>query len=200
MTAYALLMRNLSGREIYSAIFIFQGGNFTIKIEAEINGRIRDAQVRVIDENNNQVGIMSAFDANRLAEEKGLDLVKINPTAQPPVCKIMDYGKYKFELSKKEKQTKKNQHVVELKEIRLSMTIDVGDINTKAKQAIKFLSGGDKVKVSIRMKGRQQAHAKIGEEVMYNFFTQVESAGVMEKKPAIEGRNIFMILAPKPAK
>lgn len=140
---------------------------------------------------------MSAAEANRLADERNLDLVKINPNAAPPVCKIMNYGKYKFELAKKEKQARKNQKVAELKEVWLSMTIDTGDLQTKARQAQKFLANGDKVKVSIRMRGRQQAHANIGYEVMDEFVKIVGDSGVMEKKPLTEGRNIFMILAPK---
>jgi len=169
----------------------------TIRIQAEINGRIRDKEVRVIDAEGEQLGIMSSLEAYRLAQSKELDLVKINPGAKPPVVKIMDYGKYKFDMSKKEKQAKKLQKQSELKEVRLSMTIDVGDINTKAKHAIKFLSAGDKVKVSIRMKGRQQAHSKLGIGVMSDFFKLVEEVGMMEKTPSTEGRMIVMILTPK---
>lgn len=135
----------------------------------------------------------------RLAYDKDLDLVKISPTAVPPVCKIMDYGKFKFEQLKKAKEAKKNQKVVELKEIWLSMTIDVGDLNVKAKQASKFLAAGNKVKVSIRMRGRQNAHGDIGVDVMNRFFKILESEAVMEKKPLFEGRNILMILAPNKA-
>ena len=131
-----------------------------------------------------------------LAEERNLDLVKIAATATPPVCKIMDYGKYKFEQLKKQKEAKKNQKVVELKEIWLSMTIDVGDLNVKARQAQKFLASGNKVKVSIKMRGRQNAHSSLGVDVMNRFFELVGSVAVMEKKPLFEGRNILMILAP----
>ena len=125
-----------------------------------------------------------------------LDLVCISPNAQPPVCKIMDYGKFKFENVKKLKEAKKNQKVVEMKEIWLSMTIDVGDLNVKAKQASKFLAAGNKVKVSIKMRGRQNAHGEMGVEVMNKFFEMLGGAAVMEKKPMFEGRNILMILAP----
>ncbi len=135
----------------------------------------------------------------RLAYDKDLDLVKISPNAVPPVCKIMDYGKFKFEQLKKAKEAKKNQKVVELKEIWLSMTIDVGDLNVKAKQAQKFLAAGNKVKVSIRMRGRQNAHGDIGVDVMNRFFKILETEAVMEKKPMFEGRNILMILAPNKA-
>ena len=135
----------------------------------------------------------------RLAYDKDLDLVKISPNAVPPVCKIMDYGKFKFEQLKKAKEAKKNQKVVELKEIWLSMTIDVGDLNVKAKQAQKFLAAGNKVKVSIRMRGGQNAHGDIGVDVMNRFFKILETEAVMEKKPMFEGRNILMILAPNKA-
>ncbi len=139
---------------------------------------------------------MSSREALRLAEEQELDLVKISPNAQPPVCKIMNYGKYVFELAKKAKEAKKNQKTVETKEVWLSMTIDVGDLNVKAKQAQKFLSQGNKVKVSIRMRGRQMAHSNLSMDVMQRFFEIVKDFGTMEKKPLLEGRNIWMMLAP----
>lgn len=165
--------------------------------DVEMNDRIRDREIRVIDENNAQLGLMSAIEANRIADSKNLDLVKISPTATPPVCKIMDYGKFKFEMAKREKDARKNQKVSELKEVWLSMTIDVHDLETKAKMAEKFLNAGDKVKVSIRMRGRQQAHAALGIEVMNDFFKIVEPVSLIEKRPLTEGRNILMILAPK---
>ena len=140
---------------------------------------------------------MSAAQANRIADERNLDLVKISPSVVPPVCKIMNYGKFKFDTAKKEKDARKKQKTSELKEVWLSMTIDTHDLETKAKQASKFLSSGDKVKVSIRMRGRQQAHADIGVQVKYKFFDIVESVSVMDKKPVTEGRNIIMILNPK---
>lgn len=139
---------------------------------------------------------MSISEALRLAEEQNLDLVKIAANATAPVCKIMDYGKYRFETLKKQKEAKKNQKVVELKEIWLSMTIDVGDLNVKARQAQKFLTSGNKVKVSIRMRGRQNAHSSLGVEVMNRFYDLVKDVSVMEKRPLLEGRNILMILAP----
>ncbi len=125
-----------------------------------------------------------------------MDLVKISPNANPPVCKIMNYGKYVYELAKKSKEAKKNQKVVEIKEVWLSMTIDVGDLNVKAKQAQKFLSSGNKVKVSIRMRGRQMAHSELGLDVMKRFFEMVKEQGTIEKQPLTEGRNIWMMLAP----
>lgn len=139
---------------------------------------------------------MSISEALRIAEEQNLDLVKIAANATAPVCKIMDYGKYRFETLKKQKEAKKNQKVVELKEIWLSMTIDVGDLNVKARQAQKFLTSGNKVKVSIRMRGRQNAHSSLGVDVMNRFYDLVKDVSVMEKRPLLEGRNILMILAP----
>ena len=168
----------------------------TIKREHQINEEIRDREVRLIGDDGAQLGIMSSREAQAIADDKGLDLVKISPTANPPVCKIMNYGKYLFELTKKAKEAKKNQKVVEIKEVQLSMTIDVGDLNVKAKQTLKFLSQGNKVKVSIRMRGRQMAHSELGIEVMNRFFEMVKEQGQMEKKPLMEGRNIFMMLAP----
>ena len=174
-------------------------GYKTNKEQHQINESIRDREVRLIDENGGQLGIVSSAEALALAEEKELDLVKISPNANPPVCKIMNYGKYMFELAKKEKEARRNQKVVEIKEVWLSMTIDVGDINVKAKQAQKFLSSGNKVKVSIRMRGRQNAHANLGVEVMNRFFELVKDYGTMEKRPLTEGRNIWMMLVPNKA-
>lgn len=140
---------------------------------------------------------MSAREANIIADKKNLDLVKISPAANPPVCKIMDYGKFKFENQKREKETRKNQKTIELKEIRLSMTIDVGDINTKAKHAIRFLADGDRVKVSLRMRGRQQAHADIGMRQMDEFLALLSEQCIVETKASRENNYITMILAPK---
>jgi len=169
----------------------------TINKATEINERIRDAQVRLLDSDGAQLGIMSARDAYLVAVQKNLDLVKISPTAVPPVCKIMDYGKFKFDSSKREKEMRKNQKTVELKEIRLSMTIDEGDVNTKIKHATKFLEGGDRVKVSLRMRGRQQAHANIGMRKMEDFCAQLAEVCVVEVKPSRESNYLTMILAPK---
>ena len=168
----------------------------TIKEQHQINEEIRDREVRVISAEGEQLGIMSASAALQLAEEADLDLVKISPNAVPPVCKIMNYGKFKFEQAKKEKENRKNQKVVELKEIYLSMTIDVGDLNVKAKKTIEMLGDGNKVKVSIRMRGRQQAHAAMGIDVMKRFFEMLGGKAVMDKAPKTEGRNILMILSP----
>ncbi len=168
----------------------------TIKREHQINEEIRDREVRLIGPDGEQMGIVSGREALNVAEEKGLDLVKISPNANPPVCKVMNYGKYIYEISKKAKEAKKNQKQVEIKEVWLSMTIDVGDLNVKAKQAQKFLTQGNKVKVSIRMRGRQMAHSDLGLDVMKRFFDIVKDFGTMEKQPLTEGRNIWMMLAP----
>ena len=150
----------------------------------------------MIGENGEQLGVMSSVEANKLADDAGLDLVKISPNAVPPVCKIMNYGKFIFDKNKREKEARKNQKIVDTKEVQLSMTIDVGDLNVKAKQTQKFLSQGNKVKVSIRMRGRQVAHAELGVEVMKKFFEMVKDHGQIEKSPLTEGRNIWMMLAP----
>ena len=168
----------------------------TIKEQYQLNGDIRDREVRVIASTGDMLGIMSSQEALRLAEDENLDLVKISPNAVPPVCKIMNYGKFKFEQAKREKENRKNQKVMEIKEIYLSMTIDVGDLNVKAKKAFEFLEDGNKVKVSIRMRGRQMAHSSMGVEVMQRFFGLLNGKAVMDKAPLTEGRNILMILSP----
>ncbi|MBR2375510.1 MAG: translation initiation factor IF-3 [Clostridia bacterium] len=168
----------------------------TIKDQHQINEEIRDKEIRVISATGEQLGIMSAAAALQIAEEEDLDLVKISPNAVPPVCKIMNYGKFKFEQAKREKENRKNQKIVELKEIYLSMTIDVGDLNVKAKKTVEMLGEGNKVKVSIRMRGRQMAHAAMGVDVMKRFFDLLGGKAVMDKAPKTEGRNILMILAP----
>ncbi len=162
----------------------------------QLNEDIRDREVRVISSDGEQLGIMSAKQALKKAEEKNLDLVKIAPTANPPVCKIMDYGKYRFEQAKKEKENKKNQRVIETKEIRLSLNIDTHDFDTKANQAIKFLNSGHKVKVSIRFRGREMAHPQIGEETMKKFAEVVSDYASVEKPAKLEGRQMLMFLAP----
>ena len=162
-----------------------------------INEEIRDREVRVVDQNGEQLGVMSSRDALALAEERQLDLVKIAPTAVPPVCKIMDYGKYRFDQSKREKEQRRNQTVVEMKEVQLSATIDTHDMEVKAKACNKFLQAGNKVKVSIRFRGRQAAHGEIGVEVMNAFLEMVSDSATVEKPPKQEGRNMYMFLAPK---
>ncbi len=170
---------------------------FIIANEHQINEQIRDSSVRVVSDDGEQMGIMSAREAMNIAEAKGLDLVKISPNAQPPVCKIMDYGKFRFEQSKKQKEAKKNQHIITIKEMRLSTNIDKHDLDVKAKSVSKFLKAGDKVKISLRFRGRQMTHTDLGREVMEEFFTMVQDDAVMEKGTKMEGRSMFMILAPK---
>ena len=161
-----------------------------------INEEIRDGELRVIDSDGAQLGIMSSSEALELAFSKNLDLVKIAPQAKPPACKIMDYGKYKFELAKKEKEAKKKQKVIEVKEIRLSLAIDTHDFDTKAGHAIKFLKSGDKVKVSIRFRGREMAHTNLGFGVMERFAQSCTEVATVEKTPKLEGRSMSMFLAP----
>ncbi len=168
--------------------------------ELSINEAITDKEVRVISDDGEQLGIMASADALNLAYEKDLDLVKIAPTAQPPVCKIMNYGKYKFEQEKREKEAKKNQKIIDLKEVRLSLTIDTHDFETKGKQANKFLDGGDKVKVSIRFRGRQLGHPEIGYDIMKRFAAFCAEHGSVEKPAKMDGRNMLMFLAPKVSK
>jgi translation initiation factor IF-3 len=167
-----------------------------IKDLYQVNEAIRDKEVRLIGADGAMLGVMSSLAALRLAEEADLDLVKISPNAVPPVCKIMDYSKFKYEQAKKDKENRKNQTVVEIKEIRLSMTIDVGDIAVKTKQCLKFLEAGNKVKVSIRMKGRENARSYQGIKVMQDFFDGLEGKAIQDKKPAAEGKMITMMLSP----
>ena len=165
-----------------------------------INEEIKDKEVRVIGNDGDQLGVMSAKEALELADKHGLDLVKIAPQATPPVCKIMDYGKYKFDELKKLKDQKKNQKVAKLKEMPLSMTIDDHDLDIKAKQVCKFLADGSKVKVNIRMKGRMQGRPQVGIDIMNKFAEKCASVGQIDKKPEVNGRNIFMFLAPLSSK
>ena len=164
--------------------------------EMQINEQIRDREVRVISSTGEQLGIMSAKDALKKAEEKNLDLVKIAPTAKPPVCKIMDYGKYRFEQAKREKEARKNQKVVEIKEIRLSLNIDTHDFQTKVNHAEKFLKAGNKVKVSIRFRGREMAHPELGLTSMGKFAGACSEFSSIEKPAKLEGRQMLMFLAP----
>ena len=168
--------------------------------EQQINDEIRDKEVRVIGPDGSQLGIMSASKALEIAESKNLDLVKIAPQAKPPVCKVMDYGKYRFEQAKREKEAKKNQRVIDVKEVRLSLNIDTHDFNTKVKQATKFINSGNKVKVSIRFRGRELGHPEIGLETMRRFAEYCADHGSVEKAAKMEGRNMLMFLAPKSGK
>ena len=170
------------------------------KLEHQLNEEIRDKEIRVIGNDGTQLGIMSAAQANDLAEEQGLDLVKISPNATPPVCKIMDYSKFCFDQKKREKEAKKNQRVVEIKEVRMSPTIDTNDLNTKIKSAQKFLKEGNRVKVSVRFRGRQMAHTNLGEKLLLDFAEACSDVAVTEKNPKLEGRFMAMFLTPKNSK
>ncbi len=164
----------------------------------QINEEIRDKEVRLISETGEQLGIMSLTAALDIAEERDLDLVKIAPGSTPPVCKIMDYGKYCFEQSKREKEARKNQHVIEVKEIRMSPGIGMNDFNVKLKNGQKFLRDGDRLKVTIRFRGRQMAHTEIGEELLTRFADECAEIASMDKNPKLEGRQMSMFLSPKP--
>ena len=164
----------------------------------EINEEIRDPEVRLIDDEGTQLGIVSSEEALHIATERGYDLVKIAPNSVPPVCRIMDYGKFRFEQTKKEKEAKKNQRIIEVKEIRMSPGIDTNDFNTKLKNALKFLSDGDRVKVSVRFRGREMAHTEIGAELLKGFAEKCAEIANLDKAPKLEGRNMSMFLSPKP--
>lgn len=168
--------------------------------ELQINEQIRDREIRVIDSDGTQLGIMPARKALELAEQKNLDLVKIAPQAAPPVCKIIDYGKYRFEQSKREKEQRRNQRVVEIKEVRLSLNIDTHDFETKKNHAVRFISEGNKVKASIRFRGREMGHPELGTEIMKRFAEAMGEVANVERQPKLEGRTMLMFLAPKPAK
>ena len=162
-----------------------------------INEQIRDREVRLIGPDGEQIGVVSSREAQKIADEAGLDLVKIAPTAQPPVCKVIDYGKYRYDLARKEKDAKKKQKTVELKEIRLSPNIDTNDLNTKMNAAKKFLAKGNKVKITLRFRGREMAHMNSSKHILDDLAEQLSDIAVVEKAPKIEGRSIGMVLAEK---
>ena len=168
--------------------------------ELQINEEIRDKEVRVIDTDGSQLGVMATSEALKKAAEKNLDLVKIAPQAVPPVCKIIDFGKYRYEIARREKEAKKNQKVVEVKEIRLSLNIDTHDFNTKVNQAKKFIAEGNKVKASIRFRGREMGRPELGLVNMNDFQQALADVAVVEKPAKLEGRSMLMFLAPKPVK
>ncbi|NLT13265.1 MAG: translation initiation factor IF-3 [Clostridiales bacterium] len=163
----------------------------------QVNEEIRDKEIRLIGEDGAQLGIMSAADALKIAIEQELDLVKIAPASTPPVCKIMDYGKYRFEQAKREKEARKNQHIVEVKEIRMSPSIGVNDFNTKLRNGQRFLQDGDRLKVTVRFRGREMAHTNIGEELLKKFAEECSEFGTVDKNPKLEGRFMTMFLSPK---
>ena len=162
-----------------------------------INEQIRDREVRLIGENGEQLGIMSAREAYKRAQEAGLDLVKIAPTAKPPVCKIIDYGKYRYEMARKEKEARKKQRIIDVKEVRLSPNIDTNDLNTKVSAARKFISKGDKVKVTLRFRGREMAHMQNSKYILDDFAEKLSDVAVVEKAPKVEGRSMTMFLTEK---
>ena len=165
--------------------------------ELMINEQIRDREIRLIGEDGEQLGIMSARDAMKLAREANLDLVKIAPTAKPPVCKIIDYGKYRYEQARREKEARKKQKTIEVKEIRLSPNIDTNDLNTKVNQARKFVSGGNKVKVAVRFRGRELAHTTVGKTILEDFAQKLSDIAVIDKPAKLEGKSMVMFLVEK---
>ena len=162
-----------------------------------INEQIRDREVRLIGADGEQIGVVSSREAQKIADEAGLDLVKIAPNAKPPVCKVIDYGKYRYEMARKDKEAKKKQKTVELKEIRLSPNIDTNDLNTKMNAAKKFLAKGNKVKITLRFRGREMAHMNSSKHILDDFAENLSDIAVVEKAPKIEGRSIGMVLAEK---
>ena len=175
----------------------FGGASVISSVTHQLNEDIRDKEVRLIGTDGEQLGIMSSEKALAIADEKGLDLVKISPQATPPVCKLMDYGKFRFEQGKREKEARKNQHVVEIKEIRMSPGIDIGDFNVKLKNAQKFLTEGNRVKVSVRFRGREMAHTDIGRNLLDKFAEQCAEVAVLDKGAKLEGRHMSIFLSPK---
>lgn len=192
--ALLLCVGKMSGNNVFWRCFTISNR------ELQINEAIRDKQVRVIGPTGKQLGLMPASQALQRAYEMNLDLVKIAPQAKPPVCKIIDYGKFRFEQAKREKEAKKNQHIVEIKEIRLSLNIDIHDFNTKVGHALRFLKEGDKVKVSIRFRGREMGHQEQGYDTMKRFAATLSEVANVEKQPKLEGRNMLMFLVSKPVK
>ena len=181
-----------------SALFYFPEVLTIANAVHQINEEILDKEVRLIGDQGEQLGIMSAQEALKIAVERELDLVKIAPGSNPPVCKVMDYGKFRFEQAKKEKEAKKNQRVIEIKEIRMSPGIGENDFNTKLKNGQKFLQGGDRLKVTIRFRGREMAHTNIGEQLLRDFAAKCADIANLDKQPKLEGRNMSMFLSPKP--
>ena len=191
----------LCGAFFVSALFFILWRCLTIaKQELLINEEIHEKEVRVIDADGSQLGIIPIKDALAAAAEKNLDLVEIAPTATPHVCRIMDYGKYRFEQAKREKEAKKNQKVIEVKEIRLSLNIDTNDFNTKLRNAIKFLGEGNKVKVSVRFRGREMAHPELGTTMIQKFIDGCAEAGTVDKQPKLEGRSMVVVISSKGSK
>lgn len=175
----------------------FLMGRYKTISDLMINEQIRDKEIRLVGEDGSQLGVMPTRDAMRMAEEAGLDLVKIAPTAKPPVCKIVDYGKYKYEMLRKEKEARKKQRTIEIKEIRLSPNIDTNDLNTKINAARKFLTKGDRVKITLRFRGREMAHMNSSKHILDDFAQSLSDISVVEKAPKVEGRSMTMFLTEK---
>jgi translation initiation factor IF-3 len=187
----------VSGRSLFSETFQISGGStITRPVQTRVNERIRIREVRLVDENGQQVGVVPTMQALEMARDRGLDLVEVAPNAIPPVCRLMDYGKYRYEQSRKERESRKNQTVVELKEVRIRPKIDDHDLETKGRNAAKFLDGGDKVKVSVLFRGREMAHPEIGRGLLDQLIELLRPHGSVEQAPKIEGRTMTMILAP----
>lgn len=191
--------RGFPALAFYISFYFWRCFNISSK-EQQINEEIRDREIRVISDDGEQLGIMSAAEALKIAESRNLDLVKIAPMAKPPVCKIMDYGKFRFEKAKREKEAKKNQKTIEIKEIRLSLNIDTHDFETKINHARKFIASGNKVKVSIRFRGREMAHPELGQVIMKRCAEALVDCASIEKPAKLEGRQMLMFLAPKNTK
>ena len=190
-------MRELCGCSGIRFLFVYLEVLTIAKLDHQLNEEIRDKEVRLIGADGAQLGIVSSAEANAMAEAQGLDLVKISPNAVPPVCKIMDYSKFCYDQKKREKDARKNQRVVEIKEIRMSPSIDTNDLNTKVKSAQKFLADGNRVKVSVRFRGREMAHTNIGEKLLLDFAASCAEIANMEKSPKLEGRFMAIFLTPK---
>ena len=191
-----MILYGLNGKvDARHSSFLFREG--TTISDLMINEQIRDKEVRVIGEDGEQLGIMSSKEAQQLADDAGLDLVKIAPTAKPPVCRIVDYGKFKYEQTRKEKEARKKQHTVEIKEIRMSPNIDTNDLNTKINAAKKFLQKGDRVKVTLRFRGREMAHMNNSKYILDDFAEALADCAVVEKAPKVEGRTMTMFLTEK---
>ena len=198
-TCAALRCAYCSDGGMLSVFYLFKmlGVLSISSLEHQINEEIRDKEVRLIDADGEQLGIVSSQEALRIAADKGFDLVKIAPKAVPPVCRVMDYGKFRFEQAKREKEARKNQRVVEIKEIRLTPGIDSNDLNVKMNHAIRFLKGGDKVKVSVRFRGREVTHSSLGHDLLQRFAEGCAEFGSVEKAAKMEGRQMMMFIAPK---
>jgi len=186
--------------DAYASVLFSMGVFFTSNVNYQINEEITDEEVRLIDEDGTQLGIMSSEEAMKIAIEKEVDLVKIAGNSKPPVCKIMDYGKYRYEQAKREKEVRRHQHVVEVKEIRMSPSIGINDFNVKLKNGQKFLKDGDRLKVTIRFRGREMAHTEIGEKLLLKFAEECAEFGNVDKNPKLDGRHMSLFLTPKQTK